>query len=115
MVKEEKKIKKKRFGNYPFLSVIISVSLSLVLLGIFSLLLITSFEIKKSIQENIELNIYLNKGLSENEILRINKIILSKNYILNNEESSVAFISKENKYVRIYLGSTKKPPIMGAF
>jgi len=95
MVKEEKKIKKKRFGNYPFLSVIISVSLSLVLLGIFSLLLITSFEIKKSIQENIELNIYLNKGLSENEILRINKIILSKNYILNNEESSVAFISKE--------------------
>ena len=95
MVKEEKKIKKKRFGNYPFLSVIISVSLSLLLLGIFSLLLITSFEIKKSIQENIELNIYLNKGLSENEILRINKIILSKNYILNNEESSVIFISKE--------------------
>ena len=95
MIKEKKRIKKKRLGNYPFLSLVFSVSLCLLLLGIFSILLISSFEIKKSIQENIELNIYLNKGISENEIIKINKIILSKKYILNNDESSLVFISKE--------------------
>lgn len=95
MIEKEKKIKKKKLGNYPFLSVIFSVSLSLFLLGIFSILLISSFKMKETIQKNIELNIYLNKVVSLNDIERINKIILSKNYVLNKEESSILFISKE--------------------
>ena len=95
MIEKEKKIKKKKLGNYPFLSVIFSVSLSLFLLGIFSILLISSFKMKENIQKNIELNIYLNKVVSLNDIERINKIILSKNYVLNKEESSILFISKK--------------------
>lgn len=95
MLEKEKKIKKKTLGNYPFLSVIFSVSLSLFLLGIFSILLISSYKMKLNIQKNIELNIYLNKVVSINDIERINKIILSKNYVLNKDESSVIFISKE--------------------
>ena len=95
MLEKEKKIKKKILGNYPFLSVVFSVSLSLFLLGIFSILLISSYKMKLNIQKNIELNIYLNKVVSINDIERINKIILSKNYVLNKEESSVLFISKE--------------------
>ena len=36
MYKKRKKIAKKTFGNFPFISVIFSVSLSLLLLGIFN-------------------------------------------------------------------------------
>ena len=86
MLEKEKKIKKKTLGNYPFLSVIFSVSLSLFLIGIFSILLISSYKMKINIQKNIELNIYLNKVVSINDIERINKIILSKNYVLNKDE-----------------------------
>ena len=51
MLEKEKKIKKKTLGNYPFLSVIFSVSLSLFLIGIFSILLISSYKMKLNIQK----------------------------------------------------------------
>ena len=68
MYKKRKKIAKKTFGNFPFISVIFSVSLSLLLLGIFSFFVLSSFEVKKLIQENTEVNIYLNKEISSSQI-----------------------------------------------
>ena len=56
MYKKRKKIPKKTFGNFPYISVIFSVSLSLLLLGIFSFFLLSSLEVKKVIQENTEIN-----------------------------------------------------------
>ena len=75
MYKERKKLAKKTFGNFPFLSVIFSVSLSLLLLGIFSLFLISSIEVRKVIQENTEVNIFLNKNISSNQVDKIKRTL----------------------------------------
>ena len=95
MYKERKKIAKKTFGNFPFLSVIFSVSLSLLLLGIFSFFLLTSFQVKKVIQENTEVNIYLNKGISNAQIDQIKRILFTKEYALSNNENTLSYVSSK--------------------
>ena len=93
MYKKRKKIAKKTFGNFPFISVIFSVSLSLLLLGIFSFFVLSSFEVKKLIQENTELNIYLNKGISSSQVDQIKTILYTKDYVLSEDESTLNYIS----------------------
>ena len=95
MYKERKKIAKKTFGNFPFLSVIFSVSLSLLLLGIFSFFLLTSFQVKKVIQENTEVNIYLNKGISNAQVDQIKRILFTKEYSLSNDENTLSYVSSK--------------------
>ena len=95
MYKKRKKIAKKTFGNFPFISVIFSVSLSLLLLGIFSFFVLSSFEVKKLIQENTEVNIYLNKEISSSQIDQIKTILFTKDYVLSKDESTLNYISSE--------------------
>lgn len=96
MYRERKKLAKKTFGNFPFLSVIFSVSLSLLLLGIFSLFLISSIEVRKVIQENTEVNIFLNKNISSNQVDKIKRTLFTKDYILSNDESTLKYISSSD-------------------
>ena len=96
MYKERKKLAKKTFGNFPFLSVIFSVSLSLLLLGIFSLFLISSIEVRKVIQENTEINIFLNKNISSNQVDKIKRTLFTKDYILSKDESTLKYISSSD-------------------
>ena len=95
MYKKRKKIAKKTFGNFPFINVIFSVSLSLLLLGIFSFFVLSSFEVKKLIQENTEVNIYLNKETSSSQIDQIKTILFTKDYVLSKDESTLNYISSE--------------------
>ena len=95
MFKERKKIAKKTFGNFPFLSVLFSVSLSLLLLGVFSFFLLTSIQIKDLIQNNTEINIFLNKKVSDSQIGQIKRILYSKDYALSNDENTLNYISKD--------------------
>ena len=96
MYKKRKKIAKKTFGNFPFLSVIFSVSLSLLLLGIFSFFLLSSIEVKKIIQENTEINIFLNKEISSNQIDQIKRTLFTKDYVLIMDESTLDFVSSSD-------------------
>lgn len=95
MYKKRKKIPKKTFGNFPYISVIFSVSLSLLLLGIFSFFLLSSLEIKKVIQDNTEINIYLNKDISSNQVDQIKRTLFTKDYVLSKDESTLSYISSE--------------------
>ena len=95
MYKERKKKSKKKFGNFPYISVIFSVSLSLLLLGIFSFFLLSSLQVKTLIEKNTEINIYLNKDLSINTIDQIKRTLYIKDYVLVNDESTLEHISSE--------------------
>jgi len=95
MYKERKKKSKKKFGNFPYISVIFSVSLSLLLLGIFSFFLLSSLQVKNLIEKNTEINIYLNKNLSINTIDQIKRTLYIKDYVLVNDESTLEYISSE--------------------
>lgn len=96
MYKERKKIAKKTFGNFPFISVIFSVSLSLLLLGLFTFFLLTSFNVKNFLENNTEINIYLNKKISISQVEQIKRTLYTKEYSLSNDEKTLSFISSED-------------------
>ncbi len=88
--------KKKKLGSYPYFSVIFSITLALSVIGLFGLLILHASNLSKTIKENIEVQVFLNQLTSENEIIQLEKIIASKNYVLKEDgESSIEFISKE--------------------
>ena len=95
MYKERKKIAKKKFGNFPFVSVIFSVTLSLLLLGLFSFFLLSSFNVKNYLESNTEINIYLNKKISPSQIEQIKRTLYTKEYSLTNTESTLNYVSSD--------------------
>lgn len=83
---EEKKVRKKRkLGSYPFASVVFSITLALLVLGLFGWILLHSSKLGTRIQENLEVQVYLNKNLSKSEINKIQSHVSSSRYVLEKE------------------------------
>ncbi|MEQ9442847.1 MAG: permease-like cell division protein FtsX [Cyclobacteriaceae bacterium] len=95
-VAEIKIRKKKKLGSYPYLSVVFSITLALFVIGLFGLLLIYANKLTQVIQENVEVQVFLNQTISSSDRLKIQKTLSSKEYIDQQEgEEPVFFISKE--------------------
>lgn len=89
--------KKKKLGSFPYISVMFSITLALFLIGLFGLLIMHSNKLKSEIQENITMQIYLDKYVTENDKIRINKLLTQKNYVAKDGEAAmIEFISKED-------------------
>ena len=88
--------KKKKLGSYPYLSVIFSITLALFVIGIFALLVLHTAELGKVIRENIEVQVYLEKNITDNERIQIQKTLSARPYAaVRNEEVQISFVSKE--------------------
>jgi cell division transport system permease protein len=88
--------KKKKLGSFPYASVMFSITLALFLIGLFGLLIMHSNRLTGVIRENITMQIYLDKFVTENDKIRINKILTQKEYVARaGDTPMVEFISKE--------------------
>lgn len=88
--------KKTKLGRFKFMSVLFSTTLSLFIVGLFGVIVIQAKSLTTLIRENIEVQIFLNKNLSESQIKNIETQISAKPYVLKKEEGpNVKFISKE--------------------
>lgn len=89
--------KKRKLGSYPFVSVVFSITLALLVLGLFGWMLLHSTKLGRNIQENIEIQVYLNKNLSQSDIDKIQTTIASKPFTLTKENvPQISFESKED-------------------
>lgn len=86
---KERKLKKKKLGSYPFISVVFSTTLALFVMGLFGLLLLITNNLKSIIQENVEVQVFLNKNLSESEITKIVKILSTKDYVVKKDGNAL--------------------------
>ncbi len=88
--------KKKKLGSYPYLTVVFTISLSLTVIGLFSAIILHAQSLTTYIKQNIELHIYLNSNVSDNELVRVESLIASKPYVhRKNGEVEIAYISRE--------------------
>ncbi len=92
-----KKVKtKKRLGSYPYFSVVLSITLALFVIGLFALLLLHARKLTSNIKENIEIQVYLNRYITENEKIKINKTLSDKDFVfVKGGDPQIQFISKE--------------------
>ncbi len=93
---EDKKQRKKRnLGSYPFASVVFSITVALLVLGLFGWMVLHSSRLGSQIQESIEIQVYLNKELSQSDLNKIKNTISSKPYTLMKDEPQITLITKE--------------------
>ncbi|WP_224994569.1 ABC transporter permease [Cesiribacter sp. SM1] len=91
-----RKIRKKKLGSYPFASVIFSISMALFVLGLFALLLLHANRLQAIIQENLEVQVFLDRDLSEANRIKISKTLASKRYTAaKDNKAQIRYISKE--------------------
>jgi cell division transport system permease protein len=90
------KVRKKKLGSYPSVSVILSITLALFVIGIFGILVIYSKELERVVQENVKIQVYLKNHLTEGQRLQVEKNLYAKNFLpKRNKDKAIQFISKE--------------------
>jgi cell division transport system permease protein len=87
------KIRKKKLGSYPYVSVVLSITLVLIFIGAFGCLLIYSKELERVVRENVKIQVYLKSQITEVERKKIEKVLAAKPYMVKN--STLQFVSKE--------------------
>lgn len=96
MAKHHKSVKKKKLGNYPHTMVVFSISLALFVIGLFGLLLIHASRLSEKVKESIEMQLYLDRNLSPDQLATIKKELTAKHYVaVNADTAQVRFVSKE--------------------
>jgi cell division transport system permease protein len=91
-----KAARKKKLGSYPHLMVVFSITLALFVIGLFGMLLIHAGQLSRKVKETIEMQVYLDRNLSETQLIRLKKVFGLKEYIAYQENvPQVFYISKE--------------------
>ena len=90
------KVRKKKLGTYPYLSVVLSITLALFVIGVFGLLLIYSKELERVVRENVKVQVYLKNHITEAQRHQIQKNLSSRYFVDRNRAGNpVIFVSKE--------------------
>ncbi|MHB9147637.1 MAG: cell division protein FtsX [Candidatus Amoebophilus sp.] len=87
---------KSQLGSFPIANVIFSTMLALFVIGLFGLLLIHATKLTKTVQENVTIQVYLNKNITENGIVKIDQFLSQQAFVLKkNGAPQILFISKK--------------------
>lgn len=89
MASKEAKITKRRLRS-SFMTSVVSIALVLFLLGILGLLVLNAKKISEYVKENIGFSIILKEGVKEVEIIRLQKMLDTKEYV-----KSTKYVTKE--------------------
>lgn len=87
---------KKQLGYFKFGSVLFSTTLSLFIVGLFGLILIQASSLSKMIRENIEIQVFLDKGLSTKRLKDLKKELAARPFVLvKGDSAQLRFISNQ--------------------
>ena len=88
--------RKKKLGSYPHTMVVFSITLALLVIGLFGLLLVHAHKLSNLVKENLEMQVYLDRDLPEAQLLRLQQDFSRKPYIAyRDRQPQVRFLSKE--------------------
>jgi cell division transport system permease protein len=87
---------KKQLGYFKFGSVLFSTTLSLFIVGLFGIILIQASSLTKMIRESIEIQVFLDKDLSPQQLAELQKDLAKRPFVLAKEDSThLRFISNK--------------------
>ncbi len=84
-------------GSYPFATVVFSITIALFITGLFGFLLILAGKLRQHIRENIEIQVYLDRSISDSDRARLGMTLANKPYVAIKEggKPGIRFVSKE--------------------
>lgn len=92
----EKVTRKKKLGGYPAVGVVISVSLALFVIGLFSLLILYSQELEMQVRQNIRMQVYLRSNLTNSQRLQVENKLLAMPFVSRQPGERISYISKDD-------------------
>lgn len=85
-----------KLGSFPITNVVFSTMMALFVVGLFGLLLLHAARLTSIIQENVTVQVYLNKNISENASIRVSQLLSKKDFVLKKEgKAQLVFLTKE--------------------
>lgn len=88
---------KKTLGSYPYLTVVFSITMALFVIGLFGLVILHANRLSQEIKGNIEMQVYLQRSISEEERVNIQETLEKKKYVTKvNGQAQVKFVSKDD-------------------
>ena len=88
--------RKKKLGSYPTLLVVFSITLALVVIGLFGLLLVHAHKLSEVVRQTLEVQVYLDRDLPETELLRLQQDLGQQPFVAEREgKPQIRFVSKE--------------------
>ncbi|MBL7864915.1 MAG: ABC transporter permease [Cyclobacteriaceae bacterium] len=92
----EYKATAKKLGSYPVISVVISITLALFVIGLFGVLVIYSQELGRLVRENVRIQVYLKSTLQKEDIDAIEKQLAKSDFILKDStRKTLVFVSRD--------------------
>ena len=92
----ESRGKYKKLGSYPFVSVMLSITLALFVIGLFGVLLIYSQELGRIVKENVRIQVYLKNTVSEKDRDAFGKKLKTSDFTLRDStRETVTFVSRQ--------------------
>ncbi len=90
-------VHKKKLGSYPTFLVVFSITMALVVVGLFGLLLLHAHKLSESVRENLEVQVYLERNLPETELLRLQQDLGHQPFVAERAgRPQIRFVSKED-------------------
>jgi cell division transport system permease protein len=88
--------KKKKLGSYPYVSVVFSITLALLVIGLFGALVIYSKELERTVRDNVKIQVYLKNELTVEQTKKIEKMLQASSFVTKADPiNSLQFFSKE--------------------
>ena len=90
------RLRKKKLGSYPTFLVVFSITLALVVVGLFGLLLLHAHKLSEAVRENLQVQVYLERNLPETEVLRLRQDLEQQPAVARRDgKALVRFIGKD--------------------
>lgn len=90
------KVRKKKLGSYPYVSVVLSITLALFVIGVFGALVVYAQDLKRTVQENVKIQVYLKNHITDAQRLQIEKSLYAKNFLpKEKKDKAITFVSKD--------------------
>jgi cell division transport system permease protein len=88
---------KKRIGSYPYMGVLVNITLALFITGLLGLILIYTYQFSIRTKQNVEVEVYLRRDVNENQRLSIQKKLTQFKFVLKNENGKprIRFMASE--------------------
>ena len=84
--------KKKKLGGIPFTGVFFSMTLALFILGTFGLLVLLAKNLTSEIRQHIEIQVFLQKNVSENDIITIRSTLAEMDFVAKKKKSAADYL-----------------------
>ena len=89
--------RKKKLGSYPTFLVVFSITLALMVIGLFGMLLLHAHKLSEVVRENLEVQVYLERDLPETELLRLRQDLAHQPYVAERAgQPQLRFVSKDD-------------------